>query len=829
MEDKQKKSESNYVLRDLKTSAYAKKKFTVKKNKGRPSPNVGNTDIRDGKLSENAAEKGRGKKSTAQKSQLTAGKEHSREKRAEYIKESLQNDIAASYSEQFDAPVSPKEELRESYTEKSETKPVGKVKEDSDVPKKKDVSEYAGRMKKAAYIKKKLQIDIIAAALYNVSENLDTPSDVQSPVGTETKGENGESHTEKSGSIYPGMAENDREQWENDVKHEYKNKILAAEMKRRRETAAMSSRALPNEISAEKANASDMKSDGTLPALDMAGEYISAVQKGDAAGMVVKPAVSVIKNNMGSIGGITDDAATISGAVENSDSTGGAVVNAGMGIAAKKVKAALSCLAERQKKKYRYIDRNTGSAEQSETKNTDVQKEQRKTERGKEEYIKEQEKQQKEYQRRQQKNVYMKHNRNNPAFVGNEVQKKAKGESGKSMLMLLLCSGSSFMMILLIVVLVLVLIASTFSWLTPFKFKVAGDSTDEEKSAESTAEIIDGYVVMMQNYMDVIQARYYLDYGDWYGGAYVYPSANISFADFFAEKSKVIVDRITARYKDALAGASSQEEAQSIANSMSAEISSALADAAEEAAEEYEQLIKALNDSMCAGIRRQHYEVYSDGGANDVYDSAEFSGKPIVGTNKLSNVEINSSLSAEELVAMAALYKSLMMIDGSEDDTNAVYNITPQDMMDCIEKTEYIQNTLTVTHNKKCSGNCKRRLTDDYESGYEWEYYCDNDHDNLSGSVGVCKSKAEMIRKIMEITNAADNGFDNAKCNTLYDEYIAAINKELGISASDYRKFGSADNSRAKDFYAMLMTPSGIPNNFWSVDTHLGGEESDDE
>ncbi|MGN0587767.1 MAG: hypothetical protein ACI4JF_10810 [Oscillospiraceae bacterium] len=86
-----------------------------------------------------------------------------------------------------------------------------------------------------------------------------------------------------------------------------------------------------------------------------------------------------------------------------------------------------------------------------------------------------------------------------------------------------------------------------------------------------------------------------------------------------------------------------------------------------------------------------------------------------------------------------------------------------------------------------------------------------------------------MIRKIMEVTNAADNGFDNAKCNKLYDEYIATINKELGISASDYRKFGAADNSRAKDFYAMLMTPSGIPNNFWSVDTHLGGEESVDE
>lgn len=263
---------------------------------------------------------------------------------------------------------------------------------------------------------------------------------------------------------------------------------------------------------------------------------------------------------------------------------------------------------------------------------------------------------------------------------------------------------------------------------------------------------------------------------------------------------------------------------------MSAEISAALADAAEEAAEEYEQLIKSLNDSMRAGIRRQHYEVYSDGGANDVYDSAEFSGKPIVGTNKLSNVEINSSLSAEELVAMAALYKSLMTIDSSQTaDTETVYNITPQDMMDCVEKTEYIQNTLTVTHNKKCSGNCKRRLTGDYESGYEWEYYCDNDHDNLSGSVGVCKSKAEMIGKIMEVTNAADNGFDNAKCNKLYDEYIAAINKELGISASDYRKFGAADNSRAKDFYAMLMTPSGIPNNFWSVDTHLGGEENDDE
>lgn len=542
MEDKPKKSESNYVLRDLKTSAYAKKKFTVKKNIGEPSPNVGNADIRDGKLSENAAEQGREKHKKS--SQLAAGKERSREKRAEYIKENLQNDIAAAYSEQFDEPVPPKEKLREPSSEKSETKPVRKVKEDSAVSEKKDVSEYAKRMKKAAYLKKKLQRDIIAAALYNVSEELDTPTDVQSPVGTETKGENGESHTEKSERSYPGMVECDREQWEkgsleNDARNEYKNKILAAEMKRRRETAARNN--------VDNAKSEGASNDNISPVLDMAGEYISAIQKGDAAEMTVQPAVSVIKNNMGSIGGISDNVSAISGAVENSDSTGGAVVNAGMGIATSKIKSAISNLAfnhtnakveERQKKKYRYIDRNTDSAEQSETKNTDVQKEQRRSERGKENYVKEQEKQQKEYQRRQQKNVYLKHNRNNPAFVGNEVQKKAKAASGKSMLMLLLCSGSSFMVILLIVVLVLVLISSTFSWLTPFKFKVAGDSTDEEKSAESTAEIIDGYVVMMQNYMDITQARYYLDYGDWYGGIYVYPSANISFSDFFAEKAR---------------------------------------------------------------------------------------------------------------------------------------------------------------------------------------------------------------------------------------------------------------------------------------------------
>lgn len=383
------------------------------------------------------------------------------------------------------------------------------------------------------------------------------------------------------------------------------------------------------------------------------------------------------------------------------------------------------------------------------------------------------------------------------------------------------------MFVILVIIILLILIASFFSWLTPYDYSLAGDDSGEQTEAKTEEEIIDGYANLIQNYMDVTQAYYYLVYGDWYGGVYDYPAPDISFSDYLAQYQSKLISDIQAKYSAAFANAKTPEEVSAISRAMSAEISAALQASVSQARIEYDALMKALDDSMKAKERRQHYEVYNGGGGNGVKDSEEFTGMPIVGTNHFGNVDIKSDLSAEELLAMTALYKSLKVI-GSEDEDDAdeevVYNITTDDIMEFFKETEFIPITTEITHDHPCNGTCRRRLIGDYESGYSWEYYCNNDHDQLTGEIGTCKTKDELIEKIFELTNAEENGIDEESAEEIIESYLKTINEKLGISERDYRRFGAADNVRAKAFYEMLIDSlkGSIPNNFWTVDTPLG-------
>lgn len=451
-----------------------------------------------------------------------------------------------------------------------------------------------------------------------------------------------------------------------------------------------------------------------------------------------------------------------------------------------------------------------------------------KVERDREKYKQKLARQQKELQRRQQKNIYIKHNRNNPAFVGNKLKRKAAGAAGKSKL-LLLGSGTSFLVIILIIIILLILIASLFSWLTPFDFSLAGDDSGEQTAASTEEEIIDGYAKLIQNYMDVTQAYYYLEYGDWYGGVYDYPAPDISFSEYLAEYQSLVIQRIQEKYEALFAAAQSSQEIMALSQAMSAEMTAALRAAAQKARMEYDQLMSSIDDTMSANERRQHYEVYDGGSGNGSADSAEFTGKPIVGTNSFGNVEISSELSVEELLAMTALYKSLKGMGGTdEDDAEQMYNITPDDIMEFFKETEFIPITAEINHDHTCDGRCKRRMTGDLETGYSWEYYCDSNHDWLNGEIGACKKKDELTEKILELTNAENNGVDAEAAEEIIEAYLDTINEKLGISESDYRQFGAADNECAKAFYEMLIDPEqgGIPNNFWTVETPFNGEET---
>lgn len=429
-----------------------------------------------------------------------------------------------------------------------------------------------------------------------------------------------------------------------------------------------------------------------------------------------------------------------------------------------------------------------------------------------------------------QKEMFLDFNKDNPELVSNTAKGTGKRYVKKKATKALVGGGAAAAVFpIIIVIIIFAVIAVFFGWLSPFDYTLAGDEGEEDDrkyTAESNAEVIDGYTKMIKNYMDVCQAYYYFNYGDWYGGTYEYPAPDLDFSEFFSEYCRQIVSEIQSQFSASLAAAKNDRERAAIAQAMSRAISEAIDAAMPQALAEYNALMESLDDSMSAETKRQHYETKNKGGGNGSADSAEFTGMPIVGTNHFDNVEIDSELSAEELLAYIALYKSMSMIDPDESDPDSeqILNITPQDIMDFFKETEFFSITANVTHENTCSGqNCRRTLVDK-----SWEYYCDGSHDNLSGEIGPCKTADELREKIMEITDSEANGVDEKSFKKLIEEYMKLINKELHITEADYRRFGAADNSKAEEFYQKLIEDGEIPNNYWSVDTPMGGEDSDE-
>lgn len=426
-----------------------------------------------------------------------------------------------------------------------------------------------------------------------------------------------------------------------------------------------------------------------------------------------------------------------------------------------------------------------------------------------------------------QKEMFLDFNKDNPELVSNTAKGTGKRYVKKKAAKALVSGGAAAAVFPIIIV--IIIFAVFFGWLSSFDYTLAGDEGEEDDrkyTAESNAEVIDGYTKMIKNYMDVCQAYYYFNYGDWYGGTYEYPAPDLDFSEFFSEYCRQIVSEIQSQFSASLAAAKNDRERAAIAQAMNRAIFEAIDAAMPQALAEYNALMKSLDDSMTAETQRQHYETKNKGGGNGCADSAEFTGMPIVGTNHFDNVEIDSELSAEELLAYVALYKSMSIINSDESDSDAeqILNITPQDIMDFFKETEFFSITVNVTHGNTCSGqNCRRTLVDK-----SWEYYCDESHDNLSGEIGPCKTADELREKIMEITDSEANGVDEKSFKKLIEEYMKLINKELDITEADYRRFGAADSAKAEEFYQKLIENGEIPNNYWSVDTPMGGEDSDE-
>lgn len=582
-------------------------------------------------------------------------------------------------------------------------------------------------------------------------------------------------------------------------------------------------------------------------------------QKGNALENIVGGAVGESTQNV--ISGVS----RVGQAVSRSDSVSGSVLDVSSALAAVEAKKLVKKLAETDLKKEKRAeermrnhgnrfgidkyDEVTGKNEKSKKRKDDADRKSEapdkkqgsskvgnshKLQQEKQEYGK---KQRAKEVKGKQKEIFIKENRkiSDTLFSANiskgGIAKQLLKKKGASVI--LGGGGLTVVLPVLTTIVVFVIIMGFFGWLTPFSYGLAGEEPDEEHNAETNAEIIDGYTLMVKNYMDVVQAYYYLNYGDWYGGTYQYENAELDFASFFSDYCQSIVAEIQAYYQPLIEQASSPAQAMAISQAMAQAINQALANAQTAAYQEYSQLISSLDDVFTPTEHRQHYEVEVTSGGNGIDDSADFLDKPIPGTNNFGNVEINSELSAEKLLAYIALYKSLITLspddtpaDPDAEDEEVSVNITPQDIMDFFEETEFFSITTNITYDNPCiNQNCKRRLIGDAENGYSWEYYCDSDHDNLTGEIGACLTADELLAKVMELTGAEDLGVDEDACNELIESYLDMFKKELNIDEYDFRKFGAADNEKAQEFYQLLITDE-LPNaDLWEVDTPFSDDE----
>lgn len=109
-----------------------------------------------------------------------------------------------------------------------------------------------------------------------------------------------------------------------------------------------------------------------------------------------------------------------------------------------------------------------------------------------------------------QKEIFIKENRK----ISNTLYSAASGKSqifrrifAKKGASLIVGGGVGAVVIpIFLVIIVFILMLAFFGWLSPFSYGLAGEDPDTEHNAETKAEVIDGYALMVKNYMDVTQA-----------------------------------------------------------------------------------------------------------------------------------------------------------------------------------------------------------------------------------------------------------------------------------------------------------------------------------
>ncbi|MGN0691379.1 MAG: hypothetical protein ACI4K7_03415, partial [Oscillospiraceae bacterium] len=428
--------------------------------------------------------------------------------------------------------------------------------------------------------------------------------------------------------------------------------------------------------------------------------------------------------------------------------------------------------------------------------------------------------------------------------------------------------GTAVIAPILLIMIIITLIALLFSWQNAFKIQL----TDREVTAETEEEILDGYMQMIYDYMQIAEYNCYYTYGDYCDARYSWKDAELDFNDYYNEVLLPIIEEkkseLQAAYGPAIASASPDARA-AIIEKMNQEIADFVKNTLEKGKEDFEEILRKLNDCFRdpkshpptigryfpdpnkSGSEMGDFHLICDytnctteNSEGDGNDAAQYAAQPISSNAfDLESLNFNTDLTCEDIFPYIALSRVIsIMSDGStdEDETtdeepavNVSGEITAQEINDFFEKTEFIQIEAHL-EGYDC-GCCRRTLEGDWENGWKWKYYCrenlsdDYRHKILTGKITV-KTEEELLDAVMTAYGAEEAGLSENDCRSLIVTYQDYVKDTLGNTA---HLIGKNDHSLGASYYLMHLQnvgPSTLGpwkfNTPLETDTDKEGEEN---
>ena len=442
----------------------------------------------------------------------------------------------------------------------------------------------------------------------------------------------------------------------------------------------------------------------------------------------------------------------------------------------------------------------------------------------------------------------------------------------------------------ILVVVVFALIACLFLWVNPFSYVISGKAYDEylqnggmrtwvvtdegtfppeylKKKAETDKEIINAYLTLVQDYGTLTQAHVYSSYGDWAGGYWAWGDCTLSFDEYFGPVEKQMRANFQKRLSEAVKKweeesekPEDEEEAKAYAEArqqfieqLMQEFDIELTKERAKAFKEFNKMLADINDQASAHETWLPHEGHKDPGRNGRPDSADLENMPIPDTNFFEDCEIKTPLSANDFVAYIAIYKTLDFIDkqtngeGESMSSSEGFSITMYDIVDFFDKTGFFDVEAKITSGYTCPG-CTRvwlhpgqKITFkdgnviecDPESSGQFVEFCPGGHKHLHGRMKVLdeyntEADTDLVRSIMELTNAEENGISVNDIFDLKEAYLDYMDDVRGSKTI----WAFVNKAKADEYYKVLagrLSPFYLLNDNCGFKEHFESDEEEEE